>query len=61
VICQIFVNNHLSVSRQKSTFWGEIMWNHCVKARRHGIPELTTKEFGAWCMIITFVRTKKWG
>jgi hypothetical protein len=25
VICQIFVNNHLSVSRQKSTFWGEIM------------------------------------
>ena len=54
LVCRILVNNRLSVSRQKSNFWGEMMRNHRDKARRHGVPEFKMKEVGAHPAITSF-------
>ena len=53
-VCRIFVNNRPSVSRQKCSFWGEIMWNHRDEAWRHGGPEFTMMELGAYQVSSTF-------
>jgi hypothetical protein len=46
-VCRIFVENCLSVSRQKCAFLGEMMQNHRNKARRHGVPEFMVIDMGA--------------